>query len=84
MKIKDMEIAESHEVTELARAKEIGVGRILLQVVEKRRDEIRKVHEMQLAKSDTDLRNMVAQINALNWVLSIPTLAQDYINKQEK
>lgn len=69
----------------LADIKQIGVARALLDGIEIKRNEIRELNENKpmICNEDIakDFRFRAGAIWALNWVLSLPSEAEKYINK---
>lgn len=67
----------------IAGARETGSGRALLKAVEIRRDELRAILEPNGGRSlsDGDIRTLLGEINALNWLLGLSGKLADILAK---
>ena len=73
------------DCTIMAGAKSTGPGRVILEAVRIRRDELQKQVNDNPQRDDVVLKNDIvyklAEIHALNWILGLPLKARDYIDK---
>jgi len=81
-------ISTHDEYEEIAEAGAIRSAKLLLRIIEKKRDSIRNVNENSPKRDDEDLKRdivfMQGMIHMANWILSLPGEADTFLKNTSR
>lgn len=81
-------ISTRPEYEEIAEARTIRSAKLLLKIIEKKRDSLRSVNENSPKRDEEDLKRdivfMQGMIHFANWVLGLPDKADEFLKNTDK